>query len=228
MALPELGFFLREIKGDGGPETAAEADDSCASGMRTGDACAYFISWIWHGKNINIQVCFPNYRCDQVRSTVAETCMTEIWFYHLMRQSLEIVLPQLLEKSLEKGWHAVVQARSEERLAALDDWLWTYSEASFLAHGRAADGDGALQPVYLTAGAENPNGAALRIFIEGAEIAPALREANAAYARVIALFNGHQEEELAQTRVQWKALKEQGFAVTYWQQAENGRWEKKA
>lgn len=154
--------------------------------------------------------------------------MTEIWFYRLMRQSLEIVLPQLLEKSLEKGWHAVVQARSEERLAALDDWLWTYSEASFLAHGRAADGDGALQPVYLTAGAENPNGAALRIFIEGAEIGPALREANAAYARVIALFNGHQEEELAQTRVQWKALKEQGFAVTYWQQAENGRWEKKA
>ena len=154
--------------------------------------------------------------------------MTEIWFYHLMRQSLEIVLPQLLEKSLEKGWHAVVQARSEERLAVLDDWLWTYSEASFLAHGRAADGDGKLQPVYLTAGPENPNGAALRIFIEGADIGPALREANAAYSRVIALFNGHQEEELAQTRVQWKALKEQGYAVTYWQQAENGRWEKKA
>ena len=102
--------------------------------------------------------------------------MTEIWFYHLQRQPLERVLPNLIEKSLEKGWRVAVQARSEERLDALDSWLWTYSDESFLAHGRACDGDGELQPVYLTAGLENPNGAALRLFIEGAEMAPALAE----------------------------------------------------
>ena len=61
--------------------------------------------------------------------------MTEIWFYHLQRHPLEKGLPQILEKSLEKGWRAVVQAKSDERLEALDFWLWTYSEASFLAHG---------------------------------------------------------------------------------------------
>ena len=32
-------------------------------------------------------------------------------------------------------------------------------------------------------GLENPNGAALRIFVEGAEMAPALAEPDAAYAR---------------------------------------------
>ena len=36
---------------------------------------------------------------------------------------------------------------------------------NFLAHGRARDGDLALQPVYLTVGLENPNGAALRLFL---------------------------------------------------------------
>ncbi len=64
--------------------------------------------------------------------------MTEIWFYHLQRQPLEKALPQILEKSLEKGWRAVVQAKSDERLEALDAWLWTYAEASFLAHGRTS------------------------------------------------------------------------------------------
>ena len=64
--------------------------------------------------------------------------MTEIWFYQLQRQPLEKVLPVLIEKSLEKGWRVAVQARSEERPDARDSWHWTYSDASFLAHGRAA------------------------------------------------------------------------------------------
>lgn len=150
--------------------------------------------------------------------------MTEIWFYHLQRQPLERVLPQIIEKSLEKGWRAIVQAKSEERLDALDSWLWTYSDASFLAHGRASDGDGELQPVYLTSGPENPNGAALRIFIEGAEMAPALAQPSAAYARVIALFDGNNEDELLLARAQWKEIRERGFPAAYWQQGENGRW----
>ena len=154
--------------------------------------------------------------------------MTEIWFYHLQQQPLERALPQLIEKSLERGWRAVVQAKSEERLDALNSWLWTYSDASFLAHGRAGDGDGELQPVYLTTGLENPNSAALRFFVEGAEIAPALAEADAPYARAISLFDGNNEDELLFARAQWKELKAQGLAVTYWQQAENGCWEKKA
>ena len=153
--------------------------------------------------------------------------MTEIWFYHLQCQPLEKALPQILEKSLEKGWRAVVQASTEERLDALDAWLWIYSDASFLAHGRAADGDGDLQPVYLTTGVENPNGAALRIFVEAAEMARALAEPGAAYARAIVLFDGNDEDELLRARARWKAVREQGLAAAYWQQGENGRWEKK-
>src|SRR5450631_616674 len=150
--------------------------------------------------------------------------MTEIWFYHLQRQPLEKVLPTLIEKSLEKGWRVTVQARSEERLDALDSLLWTFSDESFLAHGRARDGDGELQPVYLTVGHENPNGAAVRLFVEGAEMGPALADASAAYARAVALFDGHNPEELAAARAQWKELKSLGFSAAYWQQGENGRW----
>jgi DNA polymerase III subunit chi len=152
--------------------------------------------------------------------------MTEIWFYHLQRQTLDQALPSLIEKSLERGWRVAVQAMSEERLEALDQQLWTYSDASFLAHGRAGDGDGALQPVYLSTGVENPNGASVRFFVEGAPVAASLGEGP--YERAIVMFDGGNEDELAAARLQWRELKERGFALTYWQQDEGGRWEKKA
>lgn len=153
--------------------------------------------------------------------------MTEIWFYHLQRQPLERALPALIEKSLERGWRVAVQARSEERLDALDSWLWTYSDESFLAHARARDGDADLQPVYLTLGTENANGAALRVFVEGAEIAPALAAEGAAYVRVVNLFDGNNAEEVSHARAQWKELKALGLALSYWQQDAAGRWQMK-
>lgn len=149
--------------------------------------------------------------------------MAEIWFYHLTRQPLERVLPPLLEKSLERGWRAVVQTSSEERLRALDDLLWTYSEESFLAHGTAHDGDPALQPVYLTAGAENPNGARIRFFVDGAAVEP-----HEGYERTILLFDGNDAQGLAEARAQWKALKAAGHALAYWRQSDAGGWEKQA
>ena len=153
--------------------------------------------------------------------------MTEIWFYHLQRRPLERVLPSLLEKSLQRGWRAVLQASSPERLEALDEALWTYADDSFLAHGTARDGDAALQPVYLTLGVENPNAARLRILVEGADVAEALDAAGAGpYERVILVFDGDDETELTGARAQWKKLKEQGRPTTYWRQNDDGRWEK--
>ena len=61
--------------------------------------------------------------------------MAEVLFYHLQQQPLEAVLPTLLQKSLERGWRAVVQVTTEERMSALDDHLWTFADESFLPHG---------------------------------------------------------------------------------------------
>ncbi|MFL5259096.1 MAG: DNA polymerase III subunit chi, partial [Hyphomicrobiales bacterium] len=93
--------------------------------------------------------------------------MTEILFYHLERQPLDKVLPQLLTRSRERGWRVVVQAESDERVEALSTLLWTFSDDSFLAHGTARDGTPELQPIWLTASEGNPNGAAVRFFVGG-------------------------------------------------------------
>ena len=152
--------------------------------------------------------------------------MAEVWFYHLDRWPLERALPSLLEKSIGRGWRAVVQASSPERVDALDAGLWTYDEASFLPHGTARDGDPELQPVLLTAGTENPNGAAVRFLVDGAEAAPALEAG--AYERVMLLFDGNDPDQLAAARRQWADLKKAGHGVAYWKQGEDGRWEKRA
>jgi len=153
--------------------------------------------------------------------------MPEVWFYHLQRQSLEQVLPMLLEKSLERNWRVTVQASSEERLDALDQWLWTYSEGSFLAHGRPRDGDAEMQPVFLTTGLENPNHAPVRLFIDSASTIPLLESAAASeYARVILLFDGNHDDELSFARDEWRRLKAAGADLSYWKQSAEGRWEK--
>ena len=136
---------------------------------------------------------------------------------------MERVLPSLVERTLARGWRAVVQAGSEERVEALDTLLWTYAEESFLPHGTKRDGHAAEQPVYLTTEDANPNGATVRFLVDGAGM-PEL----AGYERIVFLFDGHDAGAVAQAREQWKAVKAAGCEATYWQQSPEGRWEKRA
>lgn len=147
----------------------------------------------------------------------------EVLFYHLERQPLERVLPGLLERTLERGWRAVVQSGSEERLEALDLSLWTYRDDSFLPHGTKKDGFSEHQPVYLTTGAETPNGAGVRFLVDGA-----VAETFSGFVRVVYLFDGHDPAAVDQARGQWKAARAAGCTVAYWQQDADGRWAKKA
>ena len=44
----------------------------------------------------------------------------------------------------------------------------------------------------------------------------------------VLIFDGGDEDAVAAARLQWKTVKEQGLAATYWQPDEQGRWVKKA
>jgi DNA polymerase-3 subunit chi len=148
---------------------------------------------------------------------------TEVYFYHLERRTLSDVLPTLLERSLERGWRAAVQAASEERVEALSSLLWTYSEESFLPHGTARDGQPDMHPVFLTTGEDNPNDAQVRFLVDGAKLGDA-----SSYARVVFIFDGGDTDAVARAREEWQAAKARGHAVSYWQQDETGRWQQKA
>ncbi len=147
----------------------------------------------------------------------------EILFYHLERARLLDVLPSLLEKSLQRGWQAVVQAASDKQVEALNSALWTSSDDGFLPHGAAEDGFSDQQPIYLTQIADNPNSAAIRFYVGGA-----LPDQIEGYERIVYLFDGQNDEAVSDARKQWKRFASEQLAATYWKQSDGGGWEKKA
>lgn len=149
--------------------------------------------------------------------------MTEVLFYHLTESTLEEALPGLLERSLSRGWRAVVQTGSEERRDALDQLLWTFRDDSFLAHATDREPHAADQPVLLTTGDANGNSAQIRFLVDGA-VPPALD----GYERVVFMFDGHDEPQIEAARGHWKSVKAAGHDATYWQQSPDRRWERKA
>lgn len=149
--------------------------------------------------------------------------MTELLFYHLETRPLDAVLPVLLDKTLERGWKAVVEVGAAERLEVLDTALWTYADDSFLPHGVASDGElDARQPIVLTDSEHNPNGANVRFYVDRAT-----PKSGAAYERLVYMFNGHDPDAVSEARDVWRSLKSE-YQLTYWQQDANGRWAKKA
>jgi len=150
--------------------------------------------------------------------------MTEILFYHLQRQPLERVLPTLLEKSLERGWRVVVQGASDERIEALDAYLWTFRDDSFLPHGTHKQPEANEQPILLTVNDDNPNKADVRFLIDGVPVP----EDASPYQRIVLLFDGEDEDAVAAARTHWTQANEKGLDATYWQSDEQGRWVKKA
>ncbi|ASW06062.1 DNA polymerase III chi subunit [Rhizobium sp. ERR 922] len=149
--------------------------------------------------------------------------MTDVLFYHLTESKLEDALPPLIDKSVERGWQVAVQMREPARRDLLDSHLWTYREDSFLPHGTDEDEMASRQPVLLTISPDNINDATVRFFIDGAEVTDV-----GAYQRVVLMFDGYDQEQLESARAQWKRLKGEGHNLTYWQQTQDGRWEKKA
>ena len=149
--------------------------------------------------------------------------MAEVLFYHLTESTLEEALPGLLERSLARKWRAVVQTGTEERRDALDTHLWTFRDDSFLAHATEREAYPQDQPVLLTTGADNANGAQIRFLVDGAT-PPDL----SAYQRAVFMFDGHDQLQLEAARGHWKTVKAAGHTVTYWQQTPDKRWERKA
>ena len=149
--------------------------------------------------------------------------MSEVRFYHLQRASLEDTLPVILERCYGRGDRTLVMTGSPERAEALAGHLWTYRPDSFLPHGTAKDGAAAEQPIFLTAEEENPNGAKVLILCDGAT-----RAEIGAFPLVCEMFDGNDETIVAAARERWKAYKDAGHKLVYFQQSPAGKWEEKA
>jgi DNA polymerase-3 subunit chi len=152
--------------------------------------------------------------------------MTETLFYHLERRALEDVLPGLIEKTLERGWRAVIRCDSAERAEAIDTLLWTYDDQSFLPHAQQGDGDPAQQPVLITVEEANANAANVLFLVGGA--APLPWNEKSDLTRIVLMFDGRDPAMLSSARAAWKDAKAAGHEATYWKEMPSGKFEKQA
>lgn len=146
----------------------------------------------------------------------------EFWFYHLERSSLDEVLPELLERTLARGWRAQVHVTDAQLMSALDERLWIWRADSFLPHGRRDQDHAAKQPILLTDQPDNLNGAQVLFLVDGADLG------DGAYERRLILFDGRDDGAVARAREQWKQVKASGAAASYWKQNEEGAWSRAA
>ncbi|MEL6360009.1 MAG: DNA polymerase III subunit chi [Pseudomonadota bacterium] len=152
--------------------------------------------------------------------------MSEVLFYHLEKAGLERVLPGLLQKSLERGWRALVRCTSPATAEKLDEFLWTFSDESFLPHG-ILTGDQASDETEVLICSERhlPEGTGILFLVDQAT---AEAEEIAQTERTVVIFDGRSEEALSAARTYWKSLKSSDHDLTYWQQNRAGKWEQKA
>lgn len=147
---------------------------------------------------------------------------TQYWFYHLEASTLEGVLPGLLEKTLEKGWRALVKL-PQTKLEQMDSFLWTFRDDAFLPHGREDEPQAELQPILLSATTDTAKGFDAVFLLDGEAVADM-----DGVTRAMVMINGRSEADVTRERGRWKQLKDKGADMAYYQQDDRGRWEKKA
>lgn len=152
--------------------------------------------------------------------------MTETLFYQLERRSIDAVIPGLVEKTLERGWRAVIRTDSAERADGIDTLLWVYQEQSFLPHAQLGDGKAERQPVLITVEDVNPNGAQVLFLVGGAELPRLEAESWSALNRIVVVFDGHDDRALARARQVLATATKHGHEITWWKESTTGKFEK--
>ena len=151
--------------------------------------------------------------------------MSRIDFYHLQKQTLEQVLPKLIEKAYETGAKIKIKIGNEARVEFINSLLWTYNEETFIPHGSKKDGFAKDQPIWLSSEDDNPNQAEMLFLVDGANFDISNVEN---FSRIFNIFDGNDEDSLQQARNFWKEVSSTEHEKNYFQQDDNGRWNKKA
>lgn len=145
-------------------------------------------------------------------------------FYHLQKQTLEDVLPKLLEKAYSASKKIKVKIGNDIRVDFLNSLLWTYNEEAFLPHGTSKDGFADMQPIFLSSDDNIPNNAEYLFLVDGAFVDT---DTLLKFERVFNIFCSNNNEALIKAREFWKELKKENIELHYWQQDNLGKWVEK-
>ncbi len=61
--------------------------------------------------------------------------LSEVYFYHVTKQTVASALPQLLSKAKDVGWTVFIRCKDEASLKFIDDAIWTVQPESLSLNG---------------------------------------------------------------------------------------------
>jgi DNA polymerase-3 subunit chi len=104
----------------------------------------------------------------------------------------------------------LVLCLNKERVSELDDGLWTFDPASFLAHGAEGEHDSTDHPIWITT--TEPDGPRSRLIVVD-DAAPKnwLRYSKCAY-----IFDAQDPSAREIARSRWRQWSEDGKRLAYW------------
>lgn len=148
--------------------------------------------------------------------------MADIRFYHMEHATLDTALPAITTKAWQSGKNVMICTPSKTECKRLNDLLWTFYPSAFIPHGGDGDKHADKNPVWVTAGNDNVNNAKILILTYGCT-----HDSVGDFDMVCEMLDGRVESQIASARARWKTYKDAGHDLTYWQQDDNGRWNKK-
>lgn len=148
--------------------------------------------------------------------------MTDIRFYHMEQSTLDQALPAITAKAYQSGKHILIKTNDKKEAQRLNDLLWSFRADMFIPHGAEGDKDADQQPIWITSGDDNPNGASILILTHGMT-----SENIADFDMACEMLDGRVESQIKEARARWKTYKTDNHDLTYWQQDDNGKWNKK-
>ena len=147
--------------------------------------------------------------------------MGEIRFYHTLEGKLQLAVPSLLQKIYGTEQRCLLICNDAAQVKEMDDYLWEYTPESFLPHGVEGEGNEERQPILLSTEAGDKAFPVAMVF--DADKVAALKGCDL----ICYMFDAGDKQNLGKARQLWKVLKDSGETLAYWQQQENGSWNKK-
>jgi len=150
--------------------------------------------------------------------------MTDIRFYHMEQSTLDQALPAIATKAWQSGSNVMIRVPDGAEAQRINDLLWGCQPTAFLPHGVDGDKNPDRQPIWITAEDENKNEADILILTHGCIMTDDIDK----FKMCCEMLDGRVEDQITAARARWKEYKDQGHDLTYWQQDDQGKWNKKA
>jgi DNA polymerase III subunit chi len=147
--------------------------------------------------------------------------INEVSFYRLNSLPIIKAAPKLIEKIYYSKQRLLVVVENEEMLQNIDNVLWSYSTKHFIAHATLNDPHPEDQPVYLTSKKDDNANSSTIVMALGMVNLDEVKAGKYCY-----MFDGNDEEQQKFARSKWKQYKNQDCKIIYWQQSDDGSWEK--